>query len=1097
MTRQPLQLILVLATILGCQPESVPATDGSETSATGDGDGEPGDGDGDADQSRTILLHVISTEGPGIPQASVTIDGDVHFTDSAGFLHIDDPQGPNFLARVDSAGFTSGVVALELSDGLHAYEQVHLFPLGEPLPLDADLGGTVEFGGTRVSFPPGALVNRFGEVVTGSVDVTITNIDPTIDDIDTFPAPLEARNNLDEDVLLLTLGMTEISVWQAGQPLDLAPNVFATLQLAIPADLVDDVEIDQQIPAWSLDLDAGIWVEENLGTVESVDGELVWTTEVNHFTYYNCDSPIDFEQFECYVISVEDNQGNPVNDGFTLISADGVGIFFDGGYSSNGEDNVVSNCAVAPIGSTPVLTLLSHPGDYTYEIVGATGQTNLCWDPNAQCGLIRVTLGPQAPPVICQMGDYMVCPYSGPENTEDIGACAAGNDYCIAAGTEWSGCVGEYTPAMFESCLTPFDDDCDGASDDPDAIDCECTMGETTPCYSGPLATLDVGVCVSGVRMCDPDAMEYMDTCVGEVTPEAEDCDSPEDEDCNGSSNCDPPPEAPVNLTLSFSPIKQFDFSWTPALGATYYQLLEKHAEDIVYQPVGAQTVATSTSLTVPLHKRAGTSYIVQACNDAGCTDSAVVDVMGTMVEAIGYFKASNTDTEDMFGFSVALSGDGNTLAVGAPEVDISVGAVYLFVYDSQDGWSQQAVVTASNAWPDYQFGQTVALSNDGNTMVVGSPFDSSLAAGVNGDQWDQSGFRVGAAYVFVRDNEGTWSQQAYLKPSNPGDDHRFGIALALSGDANTLAIGSTGERSNATGIGGNQADNSAVGSGAVYLFVRDNQDAWSQQAYIKASNTNPNDWFGTSIALSGNGDSLTVGASGEDSTATGIDGNQANNSGQDVGAVYVFVRNNQDAWSQQAYVKASNSGGYFGSGVALSDNGNVMAVGAQGERSNATGINGNQLDQSLPGAGAVYVFMRDGQGVWSQDAYVKASNTGLTDEFGRHVSLSADGITLAVASRLEASNATGINGDQTDNSLNTSGAAYVFVRNAQLEWMQSAYVKASNTGFGDEFGVGLALSGDGSSLAVGAQGESSTATGIGGDASDDSAPYSGAVYLY
>jgi hypothetical protein len=82
-------------------------------------------------------------------------------------------------------------------------------------------------------------------------------------------------------------------------------------------------------------------------------------------------------------------------------------------------------------------------------------------------------------------------------------------------------------------------------------------------------------------------------------------------------------------------------------------------------------------------------------------------------------------------------------------------------------------------------------------------------------------------------------------------------------------------------------------------VFVREGAN-WSQQVYVKASNTGWADRFGTSVALSGNGDTLAVGANSEDSNATGIDGDQADDSATQSGAAYVFVREGAN-WSQQA----------------------------------------------------------------------------------------------------------------------------------------------------------------------------------------------------
>jgi hypothetical protein len=140
---------------------------------------------------------------------------------------------------------------------------------------------------------------------------------------------------------------------------------------------------------------------------------------------------------------------------------------------------------------------------------------------------------------------------------------------------------------------------------------------------------------------------------------------------------------------------------------------------------------------------------------------------------------------------------------------------------------------------------------------------------------------------VFTRSGT-TWTQQAYVKASNTGADDSFGYSVVLLADGSTLAVGAYNEASAATGIGGNQADNSAGGAGAVYVFTRSGT-TWTQQAYVKASNTGADDGFGRSVALSADGSTLAVGAYGEGSAATGIDGNQADGSAVQAGAVYVF----------------------------------------------------------------------------------------------------------------------------------------------------------------------------------------------------------------
>jgi hypothetical protein len=288
----------------------------------------------------------------------------------------------------------------------------------------------------------------------------------------------------------------------------------------------------------------------------------------------------------------------------------------------------------------------------------------------------------------------------------------------------------------------------------------------------------------------------------------------------------------------------------------------------------------------------------------------------------------------------------------------------------------------------------------------------------VNGDEADNNAPASGAAYVFVRSGT-TWSQQAYLKASNPGGEDRFGSQVAI--DGYTIVVAARGEDSSATGVNGNGADNNASNSGAAYVFVR-NGSTWTQQAYLKASNAEASDGFGASVAVSG--DTVVIGALGESSSASGVNGNQADNNASFSGAAYVFVRSGT-TWTEQAYLKASNPdpNDTFGEAVAVS--GDTVVVGAINEDSNATGINGDQSNDSAPTSGAAYVFVRSGT-TWTQQAYLKASNTDPGDEFGNPVAISGD--TLVIGAQRDASSTTGVNGNQADNSAAMAGAAYVFV---------------------------------------------------------------------
>ncbi|MBW2726482.1 MAG: integrin, partial [Deltaproteobacteria bacterium] len=296
----------------------------------------------------------------------------------------------------------------------------------------------------------------------------------------------------------------------------------------------------------------------------------------------------------------------------------------------------------------------------------------------------------------------------------------------------------------------------------------------------------------------------------------------------------------------------------------------------------------------------------------------------------------------------------------------------------------------------------------------------------------------------------------------------------------------------------GAEDNDDATNAGAAYVFVRDVDGNWSQEAYVKAFNSDAQDRYGSSVSLSSDGNTLAVGASSEQSDAIGVDGDETNNDALLAGAVYVYARDT-GTWTHEAYLKASNTdaGDQFGARTAISGDGNTLAVCASGEDSNAQNIDGDADNDDLNGAGAGYVFVRD-TGTWTQQAYVKASNTGDADSFGASVGLSSDGNTLAVGSNREDSDATGIDGDQdSDGTANDDfGAVYVYVRNGTT-WSPESYVKASNAGNNDRFGISLGVTGDGSKILVGAVLEDSDSSGIDGDATNDDADNAGAAYLY
>jgi len=499
-----------------------------------------------------------------------------------------------------------------------------------------------------------------------------------------------------------------------------------------------------------------------------------------------------------------------------------------------------------------------------------------------------------------------------------------------------------------------------------------------------------------------------------------------------------------LTLNLGFG-VKQFQFSWNAVSGANYYRLYEDPNGVSGFAQLGGNLTAThyTKDVAAHLHNWANARYFVEACNSSGCSRSNEVNTATATSSTIGSYFANQAN---FLGGAVAVSRDGNTLVVGAFSETTTTapgGAVYVFARDVDGVWWLQAHLHPLYADVYDSFGFSVALSADGNTLAVGAEWESSAATGIDGDASDNTANLAGAAYVYTRSG-GVWSQQAYMKASNTNVGDRFGRTVALSDDGKTLAVGSGGEDSAAIGVGGNQDDNSIEGAGAVYVFTRDGSNVWSQQAYIKSLVPSMGGEFGGALAVSADGNTLAVGAPQETAsgTSTGAvyvfsrsgttwlapayvlgtntdfydrfgtalalsaDGNTLavgapgqGDGGENTGAVYVFTRDTPGGWVQQGYIQASNAESWdlFGGAVALSADGNVLVVGADGDDSPATGINGDQgnnVDVARD-SGAAFLFTRNGA-AWSQKTYIKPKFLRKYAHFYK-VALSGDANTLAV----------------------------------------------------------------------------------------------------
>ena len=414
-----------------------------------------------------------------------------------------------------------------------------------------------------------------------------------------------------------------------------------------------------------------------------------------------------------------------------------------------------------------------------------------------------------------------------------------------------------------------------------------------------------------------------------------------------------------------------------------YIKAAHPHQDDQFGFGVSLSADGNTLAVSAPYEDSAATGINGDDTNTSMANSGAVYlfTRRGTTWSQQAYIKASNTgeaEEGDQFGYSISLTADGNQLVVGAIGEDSAAtgvngnqkdnaapgsGAAYVFTR-SGSTWSQHAYLKAANAMANFLFGYSVAFSGDGSTIAVGSFDEAGSSREINGP-YDRRAGGTGAVYVFTRSGA-TWAQQAYLKAKEGDRQDSMGCWVAISSDGNTVAAGALDEDTMVGGINVVQSGHSGVvdgpddnSSGAAYVFAR-NGTTWTEQANFKASNVGKHDWFGIRLDLSGDGNSLAVGAPNEDSAAQGINGNQDDNSADEAGAVYLFGRSGT-TWSQQVYFKGSNTEKFdeFSSAIALSRDGRTMAVGAHFESGGAKGINGNQRDNSMPQAGAVYIFVR------------------------------------------------------------------------------------------------------------------------------------------
>ncbi len=379
---------------------------------------------------------------------------------------------------------------------------------------------------------------------------------------------------------------------------------------------------------------------------------------------------------------------------------------------------------------------------------------------------------------------------------------------------------------------------------------------------------------------------------------------------------------------------------------------------------------------------------------------------------------------DDWFGRSVAISGD--TVVVGAfldDDKGSRSGSAYIYERSAIGKWVLVKKILASDGAAGDRFGASVAISGD--TVVVGAEFN------------DVKGNDSGSIYIFDRNEDGSdnWGQVTRIVASDGAAGDRFGASVAISGD--TVVVGARFD------------DDNGIGSGSAYIYEYEHGGAigkWVLVKKILASDGAADDFFGTSVAISG--DTVVVGAHRDDDNGT------------ESGSAYIFDRNEgrPNNWGEVEKILASDGAARdrFGRSVAISEDTVVVSS-----------------DDNSTSSGSAYTFDRNNGGPhnWGEVEKILASDGAADDFFGTSVAISGDIVIIGASA--------------DDDKGNNSGSAYTFDRNegGPDNWGEVTKILASDGAAGDSFGSSVAISGN--TVVVGARFD------------DDNGFFTGSAYIF
>lgn len=501
-------------------------------------------------------------------------------------------------------------------------------------------------------------------------------------------------------------------------------------------------------------------------------------------------------------------------------------------------------------------------------------------------------------------------------------------------------------------------------------------------------------------------------------------------------------PNAVSDLAWTGEVGSKFTFTWTDVPDATYYKLMENEDGNSGFSQIGQdiQQGNGTQPIYVQLIKKINAQYLIQSCNTIGCSDSSAVSPTGNLADLATYIKASNSEAGDNFGIRIALSSDGSTLVVSAtgedsndastPENNSKSGSGAIYIFEKiNNAWSQTSFIKASSSESSIRFGFDIAISDDGQTLATTRRYSYHYETP-----------RESQLHIYRKGNA-SWNLVHSVQISNGVEYDKYNGIFDISGNGQLVALGF-------------DTPSSSSNNSKIQFYSTSDGSSWSLDQELSPSFATNHVAFIREVALDYSGETLltthpnrlaiykkTNGTWAEDyefpldatEDRDGIYSLDISGDGLTVVATDSAYQTNGKAWLYKyenstwtekfSLVGSSNNSIHS---VRLKSDGTSLLITNTRNAETNTGFTSPDASSGHDFSGVVFKYDLQDNGSWSKDLHIKPNVSYSDLSFGVRANIS-DNNTLAISAYKEDSNATGINGDQTDQNASDSGAAFIY----------------------------------------------------------------------